>query len=280
MIGSVRRCDLFRAVEQARQVREQMTRESFVEHQGEVVLEEIEMSRQVNVLLAAGILAGLAAVAAVVFAVFFETERAPTAAPTPIVAETPADAATSDEENAPPVKPRVPRALVKPVAPPTEAVQDVPVESAEEVAETEAEKKAREKVEREIGSVREKMIRDFELTPEQATAAEPALAGMEKLMRSMMALAVELQSKKDALQRQVQENSWTPEQTRQMRDQMRREFLAAHQGELLEFMDSALQTAEDLRTHLTPEQSPKLDHQLAGLQRAREELLKGNLRGF
>ena len=65
-----------------------------------------------------------------------------------------------------------------------------------------------------------------------------------------------------------------------MREQASREFLAAHQGELLRYLDNATQALEDFRPHLTAEQMPNLDDKLSDLRRAKEQLLQGNLRLF
>lgn len=152
--------------------------------------------------------------------------------------------------------------------------------SPEQIAQAEAEKEARHVAEQKVIQAREIMTREFKLTPEQAAAAEPALASVEDLTRSMMALTIEGKVIAATLERQAKENGWTPEQTKQMRELANREFLAAHQGELLQCLDNATQVLEDFRPHLTAEQIPGLDSYLDGVRMMKERLLRGSFRPF
>ncbi|MBN2581748.1 MAG: hypothetical protein JXL80_01680 [Planctomycetes bacterium] len=238
------------------------------------------MAPRIRVLFAAS---GLVVVFAIAVVAYIATRSNPSS--TPVVATAPDVPAVpedkqQDEPSPIPPRPRSQRKSAVPATSPDSDAADEPQAPEPAADERGAEDKRRAAEEKAVREFREKFVRDFKLTEEQVELAEPLLDHLEGMLRSLANLGTEARIMRDQLRQEAQANGWTEEQTLQAYRESSTRFILEHQGELCQLVDNMILDLEQLRPHLTAEQMPVLDKNLRQLNKSRDDLLQGHLKGL
>jgi hypothetical protein len=146
---------------------------------------------------------------------------------------------------------------------------------ASETVRPEREKRDPEMEER-VRQMREEMVRDLKLTQEQTRLAERALADLEGVAKSIAVVIKDMEVMRTDLRRQAEENQWTPDQVREIRQRIKQEFSVVRRDEVLQIIDDGVRALEGLRPVLTPEQVPALEHKLRDAEKAKNQVLQGD----
>jgi len=149
-----------------------------------------------------------------------------------------------------------------------------------ETPETEAERASPEKrdsvTEERTKQICEELVRDLKLTEEQAKLAERALTDLEGVARSLAVFLKDIEVMRNDLRRQAEENQWTPEQVKEIRQRVKQEFSVVRRDEVLQLIENGVQALDGLRPVLTPEQVPALEHKLRDAEKAKQRVLQGD----